>query len=98
VAEDRRRLDAEVAAHGLQVRNLGVEAHILGPGIPGRPAAPALVVVREPARICEPVELRPQVAVIEVRPAVEDDDRPAGADLAAVEPPTLDGDVPFAAV
>jgi hypothetical protein len=98
MAEKRRRPEPEPVEHGVQVRHLGADVDVLRLDAVRRTASPPLVVVDEAARVGEPVELRQQVRVVEVRPAVEDDERRAGADLAAVEPRTVDGDVPFASV
>ena len=72
-----------MAPHPFEVVELRRERDVLRPHALGGSAAAALVVIDEAERVCEPIELRQQVRVVEVRPAVDDDDRMAGADIAA---------------
>ena len=86
VSEHGDRLQAEVAPHSVEVVDLRPNRDIVGLHAVRRPAATALVVVDEAERVCEPVELREEVGVVEVGPAVDDDDRRAVADVAAEQP------------
>ena len=67
----------------IEVVDLGPERDVLGADALGRTAAAALVVVNEAERVGEPVELGHEVGVVEVGPAVDDDDRRAGAHISA---------------
>src|SRR5215203_6048879 len=85
VAQDRYGFEAEAATHSLEVRDLRLDADLSPVDPVARPAATSLVVVHEPKRVREPVELRTQVVVVEVRAAMEDDDGRSAAERSAVQ-------------
>jgi hypothetical protein len=83
VPEHGHGLQPEVAPDAVDVVDLGPKVDVLGPNAARRAAATTLVVVDEAERLRQPVELGKQIRVVEVRPAVEHEDRIAGADVAA---------------
>lgn len=91
-------LQAEMAPHPIEVLDLGSEADVPDPDAIGRPAATALVVVEETERLCEAVQLRQEVGVVEVWPAVHHHDRLSLADVATEQPEPVGGHVCLARI
>jgi hypothetical protein len=86
VPEDRHRLQPEMAAHLVQVIHFGLDGDVGGSDAVGRPPATALIVVDDPESLGQTIQLGQQIVVVEVRPAVQHDDRKALADVAEMQP------------
>ena len=78
-------LEPEGASQGVDVGDFRLDGHVFGRDPSARSTPTALVVVDEPGLVREPIQLRPQIGVVEVRAAVQHDDRPTRADLAYEE-------------
>ena len=81
VAEDRDRVGTGPRADSIDVINLRSDRDVVGPLAAERTSAPALVVEDETEPIRQPVELREQVGVVEVRTTVDQDDRRPAPDV-----------------
>jgi hypothetical protein len=71
--------------HAVQVIQVRHERDILWPNVLRRLASPALIVVDESEGILQSVEVGKKIAMVEIGPAVEDDDRPSLADNTDIE-------------
>jgi hypothetical protein len=79
----------------IEVIDLGLDGDVRGTDATRRPPASALVVVDQPTGVGDLVQLRNQIAVIEVRTTVKHDERMTRTDLAHVQLGAVDGQVPF---
>jgi hypothetical protein len=96
MAEQHRCVEVEVSADGLDVSDLGFETHGFGRNSPRRFAASSLIVVDQAKLGGEEIQLRQEVAVVEIGAAVPDDHRRPCADVAPIELRPRRRDVTFA--
>ena len=86
VSQQRNRVEAEAASDAVEVVDLALHRDLDRRFDGERAASPSLVVVDEPAAFSEPVQLREQVTVVEVRATVHHHQRESRAHLADVKP------------
>src|SRR5262245_43267138 len=83
--EQHRGVRPKVLPHRVEVVEVGRERNVLGPDVLGGSPARALIVVDEAELILELIQLRQEVTVVEIGPAVEDDDRPSLPNRSGIE-------------
>jgi hypothetical protein len=93
VSQKRDRLQLKVLPQALQIVDLRSDADVVGPDVAAGPSASQPVIVDEAERIGEAVHFGEQVSEVDIRSAVEDDDRLALANVAEVQPGVADRDV-----
>ena len=85
MAEQHRCVEIELAADAVDVVQVGGEAHALRVHAGRRASPAALVVVNQPVRVGERVEIGREVRLVEIGPAVQHDNGLAVADRADVK-------------
>jgi hypothetical protein len=85
MSEQRNPVEAETAPDAVEVVDLALHRDLDRRSDCERAASPSLVVVDDPAAFSEPVQLREQVAVVEVRATVHHHQRTSRAHLAHVK-------------
>ena len=95
VPEQGRRVSSKVLPHLVEVIHLGTERSVLWAHMIRGASPPPLIVVDEAERIFQSIQVGQEIAAVEVGPAVEDDDRWAGADFPQVQRRTADRDAAF---
>jgi hypothetical protein len=95
VPQQYHRVEVKILPNLLQICDVGCERDVFRVHTIGRSATPALVVVDEMERIGEAVQLGQQIAVVEIGPAMQDDDRLASADFSGIQFHASDRDAAF---
>src|SRR5262245_4149811 len=85
MAEHDRRIESEMFTNGIEIGHLGFERHVLRMNARGGLSAASLIVVDQTISIGEPIEIGHEIAMIEIRSAVQNDDRGSLADLARIQ-------------
>ncbi len=98
VTQYRDGVEPEVPPQPVQIVDLGFNADGLGKDVRGGLAASSLVVVDQPKRTRQPIELGQQVVMVEVGSAVQNDEGSTGADFPEKELRTRNGEVTLAHV
>ena len=83
--QDRDRAEPEVLPHRVRIGDVGFDADVFGPDALCGATASSLVVVDEAVGFGQTIELGEEIAVLEVGPAMEDEDWLPPSDLPVVE-------------
>ena len=85
VPEQCGRFQVKAPPHCVEIVEVGSEGDILGRHIISRSPAPPLVVIDEAEGGRQPVQIGQEIAVVEIGPAMKDDDGTALPDFASIE-------------
>jgi hypothetical protein len=85
MAEQRWRLERIVLPHLVEVIDVGRDRHVLRPNAFRGSPAPPLIVVDELEPVLQLIQVGQEIAVVEIGPAVEDDNGLPMPDGSAVE-------------
>ena len=74
VPQQRRRFQLKVLPHLVEIVDVGRERDVLGVNLIRRSPTSPLIVVDEPERIRQSIQVGQEIAVVEIGSAVEDDE------------------------